>query len=1174
MSLQEESSNCQAQINSVERNSCRRPESMSSSSKDQLFCNEARSIECLQSEITTLKRQHCEVLKDNNSLSNDCLTLRNRVNFLEENKLKETSEFNNVNNNLEKVISQIKTQLEKCEADKQDLGFNLTDLKRKFSEINKKCFQKESDLSKQITTLSDEKASLLEEVRELKCRIDFCNCINIENEKKIIKIEEEKKAQIEEFILEETRKRDDLEKENNNLKFENRDLKMNLDDFEFRLKEEMEENQKARMALKNLLEKEKSLYCQNQEMHQVIQSLKDELEYEKSKSEKQELHSEIYQIKEKELESLIERHKQELDLVSEELEQATSKCSELENCIEAKEIEMEKLKCQLKQSTKSHNEMKTILEEEINSKKKLDKNTSSQLDDYQNQLAEMKQELEKSKKEQNSAKEKFANLTLKLRMLINTFKGGDTKKKQSKGSKTRGSQEENPQTLIDTLKSILENYQKENLELKKKFDKKVEDHEQDKHEIDKLKELLESRKNALMKAENELKDYDCELVSIREKQVSYEIEAEQTESALKDINQQFSNQTNKCKQLQTSLDQIQQRHEDDKMIHLNFLRELYLLICGVLETPAPDILCWDDLAVETRRRVDLLIGIYRSNVDRVHHLEAGTMKIQQSMTDLQRTHENSVERLNTRCREKEVQLKNEFQQLKNQSENYIRELEMRLQESQQSCDEAWVLIRTKDGVECGLQDECRQLKEMNESLGQSGRALTCACTLLLSLLYPLIRSRDELIVQRVLLEKMVAAGEGAGRQLRMIVNALDEEFKNSSSNKYKYKSFKYIHPLIRFRIVVVAVVSMNRLKKLNEKSNKKLFVCKDNHVSNHQMLAVVGKCCEKKKNAGVSNSSSVTDWLSSIYITRSIQEATRDVTQLLNRDKEENFEDIKKEAKNSFINLIRLSHTFFPSYLSKSRVLKSGKSSLIFQLHKGLDRVIEDHNLIDDIKCYSFQHSIDVFRKYFLTFTSRLRKSEIERLQSRNHKTRMSKELKMSEKQIDDLKGHVTELNKNCASIDVKKVTEMRKELDSALNREKRAQKLLQEQNNKIKILEEKVEKKTSVTLKKDQSLDRAVDDLNKVKIELRKNCQMNRQLAKQVERLEKEKKDLEILMKQAEEALKKAAGEKNSIANYFQTIEEAFNNINNEDQLQTEVFLLRTPQILITCFTFSIFSA
>ena len=51
-------------------------------------------------------------------------------------------------------------------------------------------------------------------------------------------------------------------------------------------------------------------------------------------------------------------------------------------------------------------------------------------------------------------------------MLINTFKGGDTKKKQSKGSKTRGSQEENPQTLIDTLKSILENYQKENLELK------------------------------------------------------------------------------------------------------------------------------------------------------------------------------------------------------------------------------------------------------------------------------------------------------------------------------------------------------------------------------------------------------------------------------------------------------------------------------------------------------------------------------------------------------------------------------------------------------------------------------------------------------------------------------------------------------------------------------------
>ena len=32
---------------------------------------------------------------------------------------------------------------------------------------------------------------------------------------------------------------------------------------------------------------------------------------------------------------------------------------------------------------------------------------------------------------------------------------------------------------------------------------------------------------------------------------------------------------------------------------------------------------------------------------------------------------------------------------------------------------------------------------------------------------------------------------------RMIVNALDEEFKNSSSNKYKYKSFKYIHPLIR-----------------------------------------------------------------------------------------------------------------------------------------------------------------------------------------------------------------------------------------------------------------------------------------------------------------------------------------------------------------------------------------
>lgn len=165
------------------------------------------------------------------------------------------------------------------------------------------------------------------------------------------------------------------------------------------------------------------------------------------------------------------------------------------------------------------------------------------------------------------------------------------------------------------------------------------------------------------------------------------------------------------------------------------------------------------------------------------------------------------------------------------------------QKSQVIADEAWEKVRMSGSLRQGLESECVELRTRLSQAQQDNTGLHITLSLLCGALYPLYARANALAAERRILEDELFNFYVYKTQVQEMVNALSAEFgegdlvQKSSPGKRKLCSKR--HPLLTFRVGVVAVMAANRLKHGTGASSK-MFVTYDTISGNHGLLVCTG----------------------------------------------------------------------------------------------------------------------------------------------------------------------------------------------------------------------------------------------------------------------------------------------------------------------------------------------
>ncbi|CAK8694709.1 unnamed protein product [Clavelina lepadiformis] len=1126
--------------------------------------------------IKQLQQQLENIRSENHDLMENTAQLQKKINQLQEEKVTMSNNFNRENASLQAAVAQVQAQVERGEATRQSLEYELAVSKKRSVEIMRNNTHKEVTLSKQNIILSDEKSSLELHLGEMENELALARKVTAENETRIAFLEDDKKQLESNSVAAEAILRaenDKLANQIEDLSYQKEQISSKLDDAKECLIKQEEDLRRTVTDLQISMEREQRVRHDLDEITQRAHSLEESVEAERAAHLESKFNSEIIQLKHQEFQELLEKERDSSDNLKQEVEEANMQIEQLEKQLEYEKRHTNNAQEKLDKSEQVFADVRKKLDQELTVKSHLIEEMTGKLDEHEQHLEQLKQELSKARKRQIFLEETYGGNVRELELLLDNFcldscRGISTKSKGKEKSKSsKKDLTDHPKTVLEELRKTLFAYQKRISDLEHEVDNRISAERQTQKDCNTFRDLALTREKSLQLAQQELAQNNQELENIRAQHVEYERESGKTFQDLKDVTTDLQQQTERCHRLEEKVNAVQERHSNEIEVHIGYLRELHHVVCNTSgEKNALNRFTWSDLSVTLREALDTLVNMYQRSKDKVKQLETSCQEMERSISELQRAHESSVDRLAERCRERDDEAGRQRKQLEQHYEALLAEMHARTQKTQSLCDEAWERVRSNDGVHDGLQAECAQLRGENSNLQQERKSLACACAILFGALYPTLRARDELVQQRSLLVRINNDGEACKQKMRLLVDTLNEEMrkpKEKARMPVAVKSFSAIHPLIRFRVAVVCVLAARRLRLFTEESNVPMFTCNESAISSSRIIVVAGKGEKKtprmKSKSDVpiqSRSDAAVDWLSNNHVIHSVRDATCGVVDAVAKNKGDTSgymsRAVAKTAKNAFLNLMEATYTHFPSYTVDARNIIRERTSLCRVLADGLDRIIHRAGLQQVVNLFSVEHSFSALQRHLLTFTERLHAAEVEKRSLRNNELN----LRTSLEQLNICK---VELEKKEEKM--KKLKEKEKELvargrfdgvcaelSAALEREKRAQGLLHEQNDKLQEMSQKFEEQCTDGAERDVTLTQAVSSLTEVKMELKRCTHAKRQLEKQLDRLQHDRNTLNHQVDDAKKALKKAAVEKTTIANYFATLEKTLQYADDEE--------------------------
>ncbi|XP_043573481.1 coiled-coil domain-containing protein 171-like isoform X7 [Chiloscyllium plagiosum] len=554
----------------------------------------------------------------------------------------------------------------------------------------------------------------------------------------------------------------------------------------------------------------------------------------------------------------------------------------------------------------------------------------------------------------------------------------------------------------------------------------------------------------------------------------------------------------------------------------------------------------------------------------------------ETIHQLQQSQEATFNKLTEQMKEREASWKKQKADLEEHYTGLLGEIHSRAQSCHLGAEEAKEKLSSLTKVKDKLTLELSLTKKQLSQTWKEHVALLAACALMAGALYPLYNRFRELSVQKDILQDQVHIFEYFKNEIRTVVQVLSLE-----SNPSKLKKKKPQKGLIQvFRKSVIAILAVNRLQALGL-GYKPLFTWSEGFNNKPRLVICTGKVksyiTHSRQESAQNSVIQAVEWFSSSELLAAVVDSTAELQDIITKSNANQFLSscsIENSAKSSFSKLMdRLSVEMENIPLCCNRHFGCGnKKSLVEILGDGLCKTNAKAGKEGLQITMPIKRCVEVLKKQILEFTQRLHAAEVERRSLRLELTQLKKhmnELERESGKTETLEQQLCDLKQSMKTqkmVPFERFGSICEELNNALLREQQAQLLLNEQSHQMQELGLQLELHSNEEAEKDRTLSEAVKSLSEANMELRRKDQFLRQLNKNLAQLEQDKYQLEESIHDAENALCKAAKDRENLVRYMKGVDDALKQVRDQISLSWSVtakndFTLQLPKLHLEIF-------
>nr|XP_042706462.1 coiled-coil domain-containing protein 171 isoform X2 [Chrysemys picta bellii] len=1043
---------------------------------------EIKRLHCIQSELRLLQnssQSELDVTED----------LRRKLHQAKKEKLDITTKHNQDLSNYESQIARLRSEVEKGEAIRQSLEYELV------------IARKDAGL---------ERYSAEEKLCEASNRFQQLQAMNAELQQKLAETEKVFHISQQNWKEQQQRLTNDLEEKDNILKTCN-------SEYELLLKERTKlENviQERNNALQNMHKKIQDLELEHNDCTDILRRQASELEYSTEREERlkkdleaatvrvkkleenieaeraahleSKFNSEIIQLRIRDLEGALQVEKASQAEALSDLEMIKKEFKEVENAYEREKRNAQESLEKLNIFEKEYFSTNKQLNEEIEEKKKVITHLSERLQDNEKSCKELQEELAKAKKRQAFLTEMCENNVRELELLLDSF---TMSSQRTAGSRKDKDKPPSLSVVLETLRNTLTDYQNKLEDTSNELKKMKASCEKMTKEIDSSKQKIWSQSQDLKEAQDNLADANEELNHLRTKCADREALIGTLKMELQNVLHCWEKEKVRATESENEIQKLTRAYQKDTEEKLTFLHTLYQhLVAGCVLIKQPegilDKFSWPELCAILQENVDaLILDLSRAN-EKISHLEYICKNKSDTMRELQQTQEDTFNKVAEQMKAQESCWQKQKKELEQQYSGLLGEVHARAQKYQEIAEKAKERCSVIEKGREQLVHENSQLKSILMQTQKEHTSLLAACALMGGALYPLYSRLCALSTQRDFLQDQVHTYEVLKQEIRTLVCALsDVEEKRQDEVKIKKKRFKgMIHV---FRKGVIAVLAAHRLQILGQSSSS-LFSWVDGFKEGIGILVCIGEA-KGKHNLSKHQKEQIhclqaLNWFTSSDLLAAIISSVAELQEVVSKTDPNSWlcgHLLISAARNSFSKLMdKLNVLMETIAVDSSRTITYvEKDSLVQRLARGLHKINAQAlkaGLGDRIP---ITKSIASLQKQIFEFTQRLHTAEVERRSLRLELTEFKRNLNEMKKEADKAQSLQEQLNafKQSKLITHERFESACEELNNALHREQQAQMLLNEQAQQLQELNYKLELHSSEEADKNQTLSEAV---------------------------------------------------------------------------------------------------
>nr|XP_054509348.1 coiled-coil domain-containing protein 171-like [Agelaius phoeniceus] len=530
---------------------------------------------------------------------------------------------------------------------------------------------------------------------------------------------------------------------------------------------------------------------------------------------------------------------------------------------------------------------------------------------------------------------------------------------------------------------------------------------------------------------------------------------------------------------------------------------------------------WAELCALLHENVEALVSNFSKANQRISHLEYICKHKTDTMNDLQQNQEEALEKMSEQLKAQEHWWQKEKQYLQQQYSNVLAEFHARSQE----CEETAQKMRQKL---YGLEQLSDKLAQENNSLKNSlldafkaRSSLLAACALLSGALCSLYGRLCATSCQRDILQERVNQHQLLNHKIVSLLYALPAVVeRNQDEGRLRQRRAKNL--VYVFRRAVIAVLAANRLRALARYSCT-FFIWTDGCRGSSGIQVCLGESRGRHPvtrfgEEGVDCIEAV-NWLSSSNLYTAIISSISELEGVLSNQDSElwlSSNSLIGTARNCFAKLMDNLSVLMETVQGNARGCRAylERDSLIERLARGLQRVNAQaleagfHDRLPSTR------NIATLQQEIFEFSRRLHAAEVESRSLHLQVAECRGAFNEMQKDAEKARRLQTQLSEAQQKINQDNVQE---ELQNALQREHEVQLLLQEQQQRIQELSNRLESHSFTELSKSHISPTGLPDTAE---ELRKRDQVLDQQEKLLKDMEQDQKLLWETLGEAERAL------------------------------------------------------